>query len=239
MTAMRRAVYRENPVFVLTVGLCPSLAVATHAVYPLVLGVVLTLVLVLSAGTLVLLREVIDRRIRFPVVLAVVSGYVSIADLILKAYAPDLSTVLGIYVPLLAINALILTGGFAAVRSDGDPAGEILRDAIGTGLGFLLGLTLIGSVREIVGRATLTLVPIGSFDGVIRLAAVPSGVAAFALPAGAFLVVGYITALHAYSESRRALRAARQVATPDPEPVEPEPEPEPEPVTVTDPEELT
>ncbi len=225
MTGLPRGVFRENPVIVLTVGLCPSLAVATHAIYPLVLGVVLTLVLVLSAGTLVLLRELIDRRIRFPVVLAVVAGFVSIADLIVQAYAPDLSAALGIYVPLLAINSLILTGGFAAVRSDGEPAGDIVRDAVGTGIGFLLGLTLIGTVREIIGSGTLTFFAVGSFDGVIRFAVEPSGVAAFALPAGAFLVVGYTMALHAYCDARRVLRAARPADAPDPE-LQPDPDPQ-------------
>lgn len=209
MRDLSRGVFRENPVFVTMLGLCPSLAVTTHVVNAMGLGAVVLVVLALTSLTVSIAREVVPARARIPIFLAIVSVFVTIVDLLMRGYLPALSERLGIYVPLIVVNCVILARADAFARHT-TPARALL-DALGTGIGFLLSLTLIAFVRELLGAGTVTLVAAGSFDGVVRVPGLADRpVSVVGMGAGAFLVVGYLQALFRTTRERRGRRAARE-----------------------------
>lgn len=189
-----RGIFRENPIFVSMLGLCPSLAVTTHVVNALGLGAAVLLVLVLTSLTASLARDVVPPRIRVVVYLGVIAVLVTVVDVLMSAYLPGLRERLGIFVPLIVVNCLILGRAEAFARHNAP--GSAVIDALGMGLGFVLSLTGIALVREVLGAGTVTLFPMGSFGGVIRVPGLSDApLAVTGLAAGAFLVVGYLKAL--------------------------------------------
>ncbi len=191
----------DNPVLVLLLGMCPTLAVTTSAYNGLGMGAASTFVLVCSNLVVSLLRKVIPRKVRIPCFIVVIATFVTIVDLVLKAYQFDLHRNLGLFVPLIVVNCIILgrAEAFAFRRS---PL-ESLVDGLGMGLGFMVTLGILGAVRELIGSGTVTLFQMG--EQVLRFNIFGSdyiGVVVMILPPGAFLSLGFLVALQNYLMAR-------------------------------------
>jgi len=183
-------------------GLCPTLAVSTQVVNALGMGAGVIFVLLGSNVFVSLLRGFIPERIRIPSYIVIIASFVTIVDLVMQAWAPDLSKSLGVFVQLIVVNCIIL--GRAEAFASKTSLGKSVMDALGMGVGFTLGLLLISLIREVFGAGTITLFAAGGFDGVIRipgLASYPARV--MALAAGALLVMGYLKAFFNWLEMRR------------------------------------
>ena len=143
----------ENPTFVLMLGMCPTLAVTTAASNAIGMGLSTTVVLVCSNLFISLLRNLISEKIRIPAFIVVIASFVTIVEMALKAYLPDLSATLGLYIPLIVVNCII----FARAEAFAFKNGPILAlgDGLGMGLGFTAAITILASVREIFGSGTL------------------------------------------------------------------------------------
>lgn len=197
-----RGIVRENPIFVMLLGLCPSLAITTHLVNAIGLGVAVIIVLIATNLAVSLAREIVPRNVRIPIYLAAIAVFVTVVDVVMGAYLPHLSERLGVFVPLIVVNCVIL--GRAEAFAERHNPGRAVLDALGMGIGFTLGLMLIALIREVLGAGTITLFPIGTFGGVIRvpgLAESPARVMASA--AGALFVVGYGKALFVWIRNAR------------------------------------
>ena len=177
-------IVKENPTFVLTLGMCPTLAVTTSAKNGLGMGLTTMVVLALSNAFISLLRKVIPDKVRIPAFIVIIASFVTVMELLLEGFLPSLYDALGIYIPLIVVNCIILgrAESFAAKNS---PIASLF-DGLGCGLGFTLGLTILGSAREILGA--------GSVFG-ITLLPETTNILMFILPPGAFLTLGYIIAI--------------------------------------------
>lgn len=187
---------KENPTFVLMLGMCPTLAVTTSAINGLGMGLTTMVVLTLSNVIISLLRHVIPDKVRIPAFIVVIASFVTLVQMILQAYLPFLYDALGIYIPLIVVNCIIL--GRAESYASKNPVLPSLFDGIGMGLGFSFALTCIGAVRELLGS--------GAVFGmhVMPDAFVPFSI--FVMAPGAFFVLACLTALQnkikAIGESR-------------------------------------
>ena len=193
---LTKGILRENPVFAMVLGLCPALAVSTQVVNALGMGVA-TLFVVLGSNVMVsLLKDFIPAKARIPAYIVIIASFVTIVELSMKAYAPELARNLGVFLQLIVVNCMIL--GRAEAFASKKTLGDSVLDAIGMGVGFTLALTVIAFIRETLGAGTLAL------SG-LRLELPWSGapVRAFALPAGALLVIGYLKALFNWYQARR------------------------------------
>ena len=185
-------IIKENPTFVLMLGMCPTLAVTTSAINGLGMGLSTTVVLVLSNLMISLLRKVIPDSLRIPAFIVVVASFVTIVQFLLEGFVPSLYS-LGIYIPLIVVNCIIL--GRAESYASKNPVLPSIFDGIGMGLGFTVGLTSIGIVREVIGSGKIF-----GFQ-LLPLADVAAGkggyvpVTIFILAPGAFLVLAGLTAL--------------------------------------------
>ena len=175
---------KENPTFVLTLGMCPTLAVTTSAINGLGMGLTTAAVLALSNLFISLLRKVIPDKVRIPAFIVIVASFVTMVQLLLEAYLPSLNASLGIYIPLIVVNCIIL--GRAESFAYHNPAIVSLFDGIGMGLGFTVALTLLGMFREFIGS--------GSFFG-IQVFPEDYGVTIFVLAPGAFFVLAFLVAI--------------------------------------------
>jgi electron transport complex protein RnfE len=176
---------KENPTFVLVLGTCPTLAVTTAAMNGIGMGVATTFVLVFSNLMIAALKNFIPDKVRIAAFILVIATFVTIVDLVMKAYTPDLYKTLGIFIPLIVVNCIILGRAEAfAQKNDVIPA---ILDGLGMGIGFTLAITLMGSIREILGNGSI-------FD--IRLVSQDTKtILMFILPPGAFLTYGYLIAI--------------------------------------------
>ena len=147
-------IFKNNPTFRLVLGLCPTLAVTTSLENALGMGLAATFVLVCSNGLVSALRKVIPGAVHIPCYIVIIATFVTAIDLLMQAYLPDLSASLGIFIPLIVVNCIILGRAEAYACKNG--VVDSLADGFGSGLGFTLALALIASVREIVGAGTLT-----------------------------------------------------------------------------------
>ena len=176
---------KENPTFVLMLGMCPTLAVTTSAINGVGMGLTTTAVLILSNIMISALRKVIPDGVRIPAFIVVIASFVTITELRLKAYLPSLYEALGLYIPLIVVNCIIL--GRAESYASKNNVIYSAFDGLGMGLGFTFGLTCIGIVREIIGNGTI-------FD----MAVMPDSyepLTIFILAPGAFLVLAFLVAL--------------------------------------------
>lgn len=146
---LHNGIIKENPTFVLLLGMCPTLAVTTSAVNGIGMGLSTTIVLVMSNLLISLLRNVIPNRVRVPAFIVVVASFVTIVQFLMQGYFPDLYNALGIYIPLIVVNCIIL--GRAESYASKNPPLLSVFDGIGMGLGFTVSLTLIGAFRELLG----------------------------------------------------------------------------------------
>lgn len=175
----------ENPTFVLMLGMCPTLAVTTGVVNGIGMGLSTTAVLICSNIVISMLRKFIPNKIRIASYIVIVAGFVTIVEMLLKAYLPSLSQSLGIYIPLIVVNCIILGRAEAFASKNGVVAS--LFDGLGMGLGFTCALTLIASVREILGA--------GTFAGISLFGEGFQPVSVMILPPGAFLTLGILLAV--------------------------------------------
>jgi electron transport complex protein RnfE len=185
----------ENPTFRLVLGLCPTLAVSTSVVNGLGMGIAATFVLLGSNIIISLIRKFIPDQIRIPCFIVIIATFVTIVELAMKAYAPELSKALGIFVPLIVVNCIVL--GRAEAFACRESVFSSMLDALGMGIGFTLALLLIASIREILGNGTLFgLLVIKGFEPVLYLVLAP----------GALLVIGLlIGGINFLARKRRAV----------------------------------
>ena len=150
---LTRGLIKENPVFILILGMCPTLAVTTEAINGIGMGLATTAVLIGSNLVISLFRNVIPARVRIPIFIVVIASFVTIVDLLLHAYFYEIHKVLGLFIPLIVVNCIIL-GRAEAFASKQSIVSSFL-DAIGMGVGFTFALLILGSIRELVGAGTL------------------------------------------------------------------------------------
>lgn len=178
-------IIKENPTFVLTLGMCPTLAVTTSAMNGLGMGLSTMMVLALSNMMISLLRKVIPDRVRIPAFIVIVASFVTVVELLLQAYVSSLYDSLGIYIPLIVVNCIIL--GRAESYASKNPVIPSLFDGIGMGLGFSFALTCIGAVREILGA--------GEIFGIHIMPESFVPISIFVMAPGAFFVLAALTAI--------------------------------------------
>ena len=181
---LKNGIITENPTFVMMLGMCPTLAVTSSAINGLGMGLTTTVVLVLSNAFISLLRKVIPDKVRIPGFIVVVASFVTIIQLLLKAFLPFLDSALGVYIPLIVVNCIIL--GRAEAYASKNSVLPSIFDGLGMGLGFTFGLTCLGICREILGAGAIfgkTFIP-EDFH-----------ITFFVLAPGAFLVLACLTAL--------------------------------------------
>lgn len=177
-------ILKENPIFVLLIGMCPTLATTTSAINALGMGLSTTFVLICSNIAISALKNFIPDNVRIPAFVVIIASFVTIVQLVMEAYIPALYASLGIYIPLIVVNCLILARAEAFANKN--TIFDSMFDGIGMGLGFTLALTILGGVREILGSGSLfNLKFIGDNDGILI----------FVLAPGAFITLGYIIAL--------------------------------------------
>jgi len=204
MSSMRelvKGVYRENPVFRLALGLCPTLAVTTSVENGLGMGAAATFVLLGSNVVISLLRKLIPARVRIPCFIIVIASFVTIVELVMGAYLPELSKSLGIFIPLIVVNCIIMARAEAFAAKSGLRAS--ILDAVGMGIGFTLALVVIGTIREVLGDGKLFgyMVFGPKFQPVLLMLLAPGGFITMGL------LMGYLNVLDA--RAARKADAAR------------------------------
>ena len=202
MERLYNGIIKENPTFVLSLGMCSTLAITTSAINGIGMGLATTVVLALSNAMISLLRNVIPDSVRMPSYIVIVATFVTVVQFLLQGFVPSLYNALGIYIPLIVVNCIIL--GRAEAYASKNPVMESLFDGIGMGLGFTLGITGVGVIRELIGS--------GSIFGVqlVPLADAASGKAGyepitiFVLAPGAFFVLaGLIVVINSFKRTDR------------------------------------
>jgi electron transport complex protein RnfE len=183
LTNFTKGFIKENPVFVLLLGLCPTLGVTTSAINGLGMGLATTFVLVMSNLVVSLVRDFIPDKVRIPSFIVIIASFVTIVELVMQAYLPALFESLGLFIPLIVVNCIVL-GRAEAFASKNNPISSII-DGFGMGLGFAFALTLLGGVRELLGSGAIFGFKLMSGDLML----------VFILAPGAFIVLGYLIAL--------------------------------------------
>ena len=186
---LTRGIIKENPIFVLLLGMCPTLGVTTSGTNGLGMGLATMFVLVLSNCFISLLKNVIPDKVRIPAFIVIIASFVTIVQLLMEAYVPFLYEQLGLYIPLIVVNCIILGRAEAFASKNG--LVDSLFDGIGMGLGFTLALTLLGLVRELLGAGTAFGFNLFGIFGIQE----PKMMLVFILPPGAFLVLAYLIAI--------------------------------------------
>lgn len=181
---IKNGIIKDNPVFVLTLGMCPTLATTTSGINGLSMGIATTFVLVCSNIVVATLRKITPDKVHIPVYIVVIASFVTILQMLLKAYLPSIDEALGLFIPLIVVNCILL-GRAEAFASKNSPLAS-LCDGIGIGLGFTLALTLLGTVREVLGSSSL-------FG--FQLMPETYNILLFILPPGAFISLGFLIAV--------------------------------------------
>ncbi len=177
-------IVKENPTFVLMLGMCPTLATTTSAINGMSMGLATMFVLICSNLVISLIKKMTPDMVRIPVFVVVIASFVTILQMLLQAYAPGINASLGLFIPLIVVNCIILGRAEAFACKNGPVAS--LMDGVGIGLGFTLGLTTLGLIREILGAGSafgITLVP-ETYNMLL-----------FILPPGAFVTLGFLVAI--------------------------------------------
>ena len=174
---------KNNPTFVLVLGMCPTLATTTSAMHGLEMGLATMFVLILSNIVISLIAPVVPDKVHIPVYIVVIATFVTLLQLLMQAFVPSVYQTLGLFIPLIVVNCVVLGRAEAFANKNGVLASAL--DGIGVGIGFTLSLTVIGIVREILGS--------GSIFGWKFIAG--DGILAFVMAPGAFMVLGYLMVL--------------------------------------------
>ncbi|WP_294596016.1 electron transport complex subunit E [uncultured Rikenella sp.] len=180
-----KGLIKENPTFVLLLGMCPTLGTTTSAINGMSMGLATMFVLIMSNIVVSLVKNVIPAKVRIPSFIVIIASFVTVVQLVMQAYVPDLYNTLGVFIPLIVVNCIIL-GRAEAFASKHGPFASML-DGLGIGLGFTCSLTLLGIVREMLGA--------GSVFGAKFLPAGMDGILIFVLAPGAFIALGYLLVL--------------------------------------------
>jgi electron transport complex protein RnfE len=178
-----KGLIKENAVFALFLGLCPTLGVTTSAVNGLGMGLATTFVLVMSNLVVSSVKNLIPDKVRIPAFIVIIATFVTVVELVMKAYVPSLYDALGLFIPLIVVNCVVL-GRAEAFASKNNVISSII-DGLGMGIGFALALTMLGAVREILGSGSIFGTPFIKGDGMLL----------FILPPGAFIALGYLLVL--------------------------------------------
>jgi electron transport complex protein RnfE len=178
-----KGLIRENAVFALFLGLCPTLGVTTSAINGLGMGLATTFVLVMSNLVISLVKNLIPDKVRIPAFIVIIATFVTVVELVMKGYVPVLFDALGLFIPLIVVNCVVL--GRAEAFASKTTVWSSLVDGAGMGLGFTMALTILGTVREILGS--------GAFFGMKMISG--DAMLLFILPPGAFIALGYLIVL--------------------------------------------
>lgn len=201
LSVFSKGLLAENPVFVLVLGLCPVLAVTTSVENAIGMGVAATFVLVMSNALISLLRNLIPAKIRIPSFIVVIASFVTIVELVMHGYLPKLYEQLGIFVPLIVVNCIIL--GRAEAFASKNTLLDSILDGLGMGAGFLIALVVIGGSRELLGTNKLMGYQVFDLEGGILGFLHLKPIAIMTLAPGGFLVLGFILALLNWSKTWR------------------------------------
>jgi len=202
-----KGLWKENPIFRLVLGMCPTLAVTTSLENALGMGMAATFVLVCSNTVISLIKGLIPSKVRIPCFIVVIASFVTVVDLLMNAFAYDLYKSLGIFIPLIVVNCIIL--GRAEAFASRNSVGLSIADGLGMGIGFTLGLAVLAVFREILGAGTITVwgawkYSIGSYEPMILLILAPGG----------FIALGLLLGLMNHLQAALAARQGRSFTPP-------------------------
>lgn len=185
-----RGIVRENPVFVLLLGCCPTLGVTSSAVNGLGMGVATAFVLVMSNLAISMVKNVVPDKVRIPAFIVIIAAFVTVVQLLMAAYTPALNEQLGLFIPLIVVNCIVL--GRAEAFASRNPVGASIIDGLGMGVGFTLALVLLGTIRELLGSLSFFGYKLADADGML----------VFILAPGAFITLGFIIAIMNWMKAR-------------------------------------
>lgn len=183
MQNFTKGFFKENAVFVQLLGMCPTLGVTTTAINGLGMGLATTFVLLMSNVVISLVKGFIPDKVRIPAYIVIIASFVTVVDLVMAGYLPDLHEQLGLFIPLIVVNCIVLGRAEAFASKNGVVAS--LLDGLGMGLGFAMALLMLGSMRELLGSLSLFGYQLVDADGILL----------FILPPGAFIALGFLIAL--------------------------------------------
>ncbi len=187
-----KGLIKENPTFVLLLGMCPTLATTTSAINGMSMGLATMFVLVLSNMAISLMAPYVPDKVRIPSYIVVIATFVTVLELVMKAYVPDVYETLGLFIPLIVVNCIVL--GRAEAFANKNNVIDSALDGLGIGLGFTVSLTVLGLVREILGNLSIFDWKFAGSDGIL----------AFVLAPGAFLALGYLIVIFRKLTSKKA-----------------------------------
>ena len=179
-----KGLVKENPILVLLLGCCPTLATTTSAINGMSMGLATTFVLIMSNLVISLLKGFIPDKVRIPCFIVVIASFVTIVQLVMQAYVPDIYETLGLFIPLIVVNCIVL--GRAEAFASKNPVWPSILDGAGMGLGFTFALTILGCIRELLGNGTI-------FS--LRILPETANMLLFILPPGAFICLGFLIAI--------------------------------------------
>lgn len=185
LSSLTNGFFKENPTFVQLLGMCPTLAVTTSSINGLGMGLATAAVLVCSNMAISLIKSLVPSTVRIPVFVVVISTFVTVIGMLMEAFMQDLYASLGLFIPLIVVNCIILARAEAFASKNG--VLDSMLDGMGMGLGFTMSLTILGTVREIIGKGTF-------FGNTIYEGYSPVGI--FVLPPGAFIMLALLLALY-------------------------------------------
>lgn len=183
LSNLTRGLFKENPTFVLLLGMCPTLGVTTSAINGMGMGLATAFVLVMSNLVISLVANSIPDKIRIPSFIVIIAAFVTIVDMSMAAYLPSLHESLGLFIPLIVVNCIVLGRAEAFASKNG--AFASILDGLGMGLGFTMSLTILGCIRELLGSGKIFNLPVFNEN---------YGMLIFVLAPGAFLALGYLIA---------------------------------------------
>ncbi|MDO4994653.1 MAG: electron transport complex subunit E [Bacteroidales bacterium] len=189
---LMNGIVKENPTFVLLLGMCPTLGTTSSAINGLSMGIATMFVLILSNLIISLIKNLVPDMVRIPSYIVVIASLVTVLQMLMQAYVPGIYATLGLFIPLIVVNCIIL-GRAEAFAAKNNPVASIF-DGIGIGLGFTMALTLLGAVRELLGTGVLFKSDDFGIAG-ITLQGEDYGMLMFVLPPGAFIALGYLIAV--------------------------------------------
>jgi electron transport complex protein RnfE len=184
-------IIKENPVFVLLLGCCPTLGVTSSAINGIGMGAATAFVLVMSNLAIALVKNVIPDKVRIPAFIVIIAAFVTVVQLLMEAYTPALNEQLGLFIPLIVVNCIVL--GRAEAFASRNTAFASVLDGLGMGVGFTLALTLLGTIRELLGSLSVFGVKLVEADGML----------VFILAPGAFITLGFIIAVMTWLKKRK------------------------------------
>lgn len=197
----KNGIWKENPIFIQVIGMCPTLAVTTAAVNGIAMGIAATFVLFFSNILISSLRKVTPDKIRIPIFIVVIATFTTIIGMLIKAFSPDLDKALGIYIPLIVVNCMIMARAEAFAYKN--TVLQSAADGLGMGLGFTLALFILGAIREIIGN--------GSIFGISLFGPNYQPALIFIMPPGAFITLGLLLGFFRLLESVQKKRREKAI----------------------------